>query len=599
MSTNTTQAAFAYEEPSIAAILNQAGLLLVLNIVNVCLDKLLYCGLIGQVFIGILWGSPGAKWLSTDLEHIIQQLGYLGLIMLVYEGGLSMSIKALKANIFLSIAVALTGILTPIALSFVLKELVSASSLQAFAAGAALSATSLGTTFTVLSTTNMISTRLGTVTTCAAMLDDVVGLVMVQVVANLGGSKASFDPITVIRPVFVSIGFGAAVFVLCCFCLRPILKVILTKGNKIPGFIKTAQFAFLAHTLIVVGMVAGATYAGTSSLFAAYLSGVIVKWFDEFFAEFKTYRTGARSDSPQSSVNRNQATSQEQISQAEVHPGELISSSASATLQENHDETHEITAGEMIYEKHYKSPVDRILIPFFFASIGFAIPIAQMFRGNIVWRGIVYAIFMVFGKLVTGLWLIRFSSSPVCGLIRIPKKVFSYASLACTGNRGKSKEQGTLSSEKSTRRKSTAVADSSQNNAARSSVEPVRSTTRDITAEQATASPPRNGSTPSSSSQVSLSPKPKSLYPPAILGLAMIARGEIGYLIASLAQSQGIFNDDTADGSSDIYLVVIWAISICTLVGPIAVGTLTRRVKKLQAIRVNAGGEDPLGVWGI
>lgn len=86
MSTDTTQAAFAYEEPSIATILNQAGLLLVLNIVNVCLDKLLYCGLIGQLFIGILWGSPGAKWISTDLEHAIQQLGYLGLIMLVYEG---------------------------------------------------------------------------------------------------------------------------------------------------------------------------------------------------------------------------------------------------------------------------------------------------------------------------------------------------------------------------------------------------------------------------------------------------------------------------------------------------------------------------------
>ncbi|KAI7974925.1 hypothetical protein EIK77_001678 [Talaromyces pinophilus] len=530
-----------------------------------------------------------------------------------------MSIKALKANIFLSIAVALTGILTPIALSFVLKELVSASSLQAFAAGAALSATSLGTTFTILSTTNLISTRLGTVTTCAAMLDDVVGLVMVQVIANLGGSNTSFDPITVIRPVFVSIGFGVGVFVLCSFCLRPILKYFLTKGNKIPGFLKTAQFAFLAHTLILVGMVAGATYAGTSSLFAAYLSGVIVKWFDEVSAESKTHDTRARSDSPQSSVDRNQATSQEQISQAEVYPGELISSSASATLQENHDETHEISTGEMIYEKYYKSPVDRILTPFFFvslqdnffsfwakesnsttqASIGFAIPITQMFRGNIVWRGIVYSILMVLGKMVTGLWLIRFSSSPVGGLIRIPKKVFSYVSLACTGNRGKSKEQGTSVSEKTTRGQSTSIANLSQNNAASSSAEPVRSTTRDITAEQATASTPRNRSTPSSSSRLVLPPKPKSLYPPAILGLAMIARGEIGYLIASLAQSQGIFNGGTADGSSDIYLVIIWAISICTLVGPIAVGTLTRRVKKLQAIRVNAGGEDPLGVWGI
>lgn len=202
--------------------------------------------------------------------------------------------------------------------------------------------------------------------------------------------------------------------------------------------------------------------------------------------------------------------------------------------------------------------------------------------------------------MVTGLWLIRFSASPMGSLIKILKKAFSYISMACTGHRAKSKQQGTLVSEKTARRKSTAVINLSPSNAGNPSTEQVGPTTRDTTAEQTTASPSQNESMPSSTSRVSLPPKPKSLYPPAILGLAMIARGEIGYLIASLAQSQGIFSSGNAeDGSSDIYLVIIWAISICTLVGPIAVGTLTRRVKKLQRIRVNAGGADPLGVWGI
>lgn len=223
-----------------------------------------------------------------------------------------------------------------------------------------------------------------------------------------------------------------------------------------------------------------------------------------------------------------------------------------------------------------------------------------MFRGNVVWRGIVYAILMIFGKMVTGLWLMRFSTSPVGGLIMIPRKIFSYISLACTGNGAKSKHQGTIVSEKTTRRKSTVVANTSQTNAASPSGEQVISATGDTTTEQAAASLSRNESTLRPSSRVSQPPKPKSLYPSAILGLAMIARGEIGYLIASLAQSKGIFsNGGTADGSSDIYLVIIWAITICTLVGPIAVGTLTRRVKKLQHVRINAGGEDPLGVWGI
>ena len=107
-----------------------------------------------------------------------------------------------------------------------------------------------------------------------------------------------------------------------------------------------------------------------------------------------------------------------------------------------------------------------------------------------------------------------------------------------------------------------------------------------------------NKSTSRPDSRISLPPKPKSLYPPSILGLAMVARGEVGYLIASIAESQGIFSSESSEGPSEIYLVVIWAISLCTLIGPILVGTLVRRVKKLQRLRGDIGS-DPLGVWGI
>lgn len=75
-----------YNEPPITTILNQTGFLVVLNLVNACLDRVLYYGLLGQLFIGILWGTPGAKWLNRETETVIQQLGYLGLITLVFEG---------------------------------------------------------------------------------------------------------------------------------------------------------------------------------------------------------------------------------------------------------------------------------------------------------------------------------------------------------------------------------------------------------------------------------------------------------------------------------------------------------------------------------
>lgn len=75
-----------YHEPGIVTILTQTSFLLLLNLVNAALDKVLYCGLLGQVLIGIAWGTPGAKWLTVTVEETIVQWGYLGLILLVFEG---------------------------------------------------------------------------------------------------------------------------------------------------------------------------------------------------------------------------------------------------------------------------------------------------------------------------------------------------------------------------------------------------------------------------------------------------------------------------------------------------------------------------------
>lgn len=66
--------------------MTQTSFLLLLNLVNAALDKVLYCGLLGQVLIGIAWGTPGAKWLTVTVEETIVQWGYLGLILLVFEG---------------------------------------------------------------------------------------------------------------------------------------------------------------------------------------------------------------------------------------------------------------------------------------------------------------------------------------------------------------------------------------------------------------------------------------------------------------------------------------------------------------------------------
>ncbi|PYH84964.1 Sodium/hydrogen exchanger [Aspergillus uvarum CBS 121591] len=600
---SSTETAFAYEEPSIHTILNQSGFLLVLNLINVCLDKLLYCGLIGQLFIGILWGTPGAKWLSSDTETVIQQFGYLGLILLVYEGGLSTSLSSLRANLFFSVAVALTGIATPMALSFILMELVSATALQAFAAGAALSATSLGTTFTILSTTDLVKTRLGVVTTSAAMLDDVVGLVMVQIITNIGGGGGdSFSAVTVIRPIFVSLAFGVGVVLVCRFGVKPTLRSLFSHRDNFPNAVKTVQFAFLAYTCLLVGLVAGATYAGTSSLFAAYLAGVSATWISDFFEQSSAAEhhnsswstTGYESRIQNASLER--ASSQLSVTSERNEQG---NTSQSGVMSSSFPE---IPTGSLVYERYYAEPAKRILIPLFFASIGFAVPITEMFKGDIVWRGVIYAILMFFGKVVTGTWLVRFTFGPVSSLVRTLTAFFSYVKLVCARSPqakvAKAKQKTTKGGKARWMDSNTAAPDQSTDKVAGSATSASNGNNSSEGASASSTARDHPGPERASSSS-SLPPKPKSLYPSSLLGLAMVARGEIGYLIASLAESKGIFGQGPTGASSDTYLVVVWAISICTLLGPICVGTLVRRVKTLQQQRSNSGGPDPLGVWGI
>jgi len=80
-------------------------------------------------------------------------------------------------------------------------------------------------------------------------------------------------------------------------------------------------------------------------------------------------------------------------------------------------------------------------------------------------------------------------------------------------------------------------------------------------------------------------------HAPALLGLAMTARGEIGFLIASVAESRGIFSStfptpspstDGVESTSELYLVAVWAIVLCTVIGPVVLGGFVRRVKRLE-----------------
>jgi len=266
----------------------------------------------------------------------------------------------------------------PMALSFILLSLVNASLLQAFAAGAALCSTSLGTTFTILGTSGLSATRLGTVLTSAAMMDDVVGLVMVQVISNLGLSSSSFSAVTVVRPLAVSVGFVVAVPLVCRFVVLPLTLWLnrLREGER-EGFVERLchgmHTAFIIHALILTGLVTGATYAGTSNLFAAYLAGASISWWDSEVphpslpSESATAKPSTSETQPGQSDSVIVSSQQNAVEESRPKPSDVLQEACNRNSQEANEST-----GAAVYHKYYSIPLARILKPFFFVRSTFS-----------------------------------------------------------------------------------------------------------------------------------------------------------------------------------------------------------------------------------
>ncbi|KAI1827359.1 Sodium/hydrogen exchanger [Xylaria intraflava] len=606
----TTTSYLPYHEPSLTELLISSTFLLALNGINAIFDRTLACGLVGQVLIGTAWGYPGARWLSIGTQSAVSSLGYLGLILIVHAGGAETNVVALRKNLILSVAVAATGVAVPIALSFALLASDGmflgkgepVTPLQAFAAGAALCSTSLGTMFSMLQSSGLSRTRLGAVLASAALLDDVVGLVMVRIITSLGTTGGSSVEPAILRSVLVSIAFAAVVLLACNYALKPVQNTFDRIVNRWGGkqkesgkrgggkktrlllWIRSQEAGFIFQTALLILLVVAADYAGASILLAAYLAGVVVSWWDGLRDVSKAPRQPQPVEAHPAEATTSPMRQSQSSSLRESRPTDG-SSPPQASNQEVSDTQHTTS---QVFETYYTQVVNRVLKPFFFASIGFSIPISQLFAGNIAWRGIVYIILMTIGKLACGLWLVRFPISilgPLRNIVLIPAS--KYRRLVWK-----------IRSRSSRSIKMARVAPEAQSNENRP--------TQTISTEPGTpeTSPPQQRPAETTPSPpASVAPKPLSLYPAAVMGCAMVARGEIGFLIASTAEGEGVFRrpDEDPSKASELFLIVTWAIFFCTIIGPLCAGLLVRRIKKLEKASEASrdGSRNVLGVWGV
>ena len=241
---------------------------------------------IGELFAGVLLGPSLLGWIEPT--EAIRLMAGIGIILLLFEVGLETDVKRLVRTGLESIFVALAGFILPFLFGFGLAygpfELPLLVSLFI---GGTLTATSIGITVRVLSDLKRQHSKEGQVVLGAAVLDDVMGVVLLALLYefSIGGGVSLVNTGKVLI-------FVAAFFVLAPAAAKLMSVVIkhFDASSEIPGLIPTTIvslvlfFAWLAHAVGAPELLGGFA-AGLALSRRFFLPLGVALHADEAFAE--------------------------------------------------------------------------------------------------------------------------------------------------------------------------------------------------------------------------------------------------------------------------------------------------------------------------
>jgi len=137
----------------------------------------------GEILAGIVLGPFAFAWIPAS--DTLRSIGQIGAIFILFSAGLETSPRELILVSRTALRVSILGVIAPFVLGFVYMKLRGDSSIEAVFVAAAMVATSIGITARALGDMNIISTRTARSILGAAVFDDILGMLVLAVVAGM------------------------------------------------------------------------------------------------------------------------------------------------------------------------------------------------------------------------------------------------------------------------------------------------------------------------------------------------------------------------------------------------------------------------------
>ena len=221
---------------------------------------------LGELVAGIVLGGSVLGLLDPHMPAI-HALSEIGVLVLLFEIGLHTNIRSLSSVGGSATTVAIVGVALPFTLGYFGARWLGMPSVPALVAAAALTATSVGISARVLGELGVLDKPEGRVVLGAAVLDDIIGLVILSVVSSTVAG-AAMSGWGIARTALVAIGFVVLAVALGTRVAPPVFRFVARVETE--GVLGPIALAF---ALLLAWL---AAEAGSATIIGAFAAGLVL-----------------------------------------------------------------------------------------------------------------------------------------------------------------------------------------------------------------------------------------------------------------------------------------------------------------------------------
>jgi len=267
-----------------AILLTLAGILAGAKLLGELAVRIGQPAVLGELLAGVVLGSSALGLIPSagPVADVITLLAELGVLVLLFEIGLETDLREMRQVGGSAAAVAAVGVLLPFLAGYLYWSNVphgmggqGSLSTAAIFVGAAMTATSVGITARVLSDLSRLGSTEGRIILGAAVIDDVLGLVILTVVYGLAAG-GGLSPVSVAKILTVAIGFLVVAVAIGGWSAPRVFSLI--GRMKVPYAVPVLALSFC------FALAALAEVAGSALIMGAFAAGIILARTDQIRA---------------------------------------------------------------------------------------------------------------------------------------------------------------------------------------------------------------------------------------------------------------------------------------------------------------------------